>query len=387
MRMTGGTGLAELAAEPDSSSALPSGGVCSNRGAPSGAEFATMKSTYLAMQVSRPGTLELVERPISSPGHGEVLIAVDACGICGADVNDIEGANIDTQPPRVPGHEVIGRLVALGDGVPSIWKLGQRVGIGRLGGHCNECSQCRRGRFQLCHNQPVVGVSRDGGYAEMMLARATGLVAVPDELKSDEAAPILCAGIATFNALKKCGGEAGDLVAILGIGGLGHLALQYASKMGFKVIAIGRGSDIATDALGFGVHRYIDTNEEDAAATLKAMGGAQAVIATVNNPAAIAALLPSLAPEGRLVVLSAGKEPLPVLIGQLVGSERGMLGSVAGTPFESEKALNFSVLAGVRPRIEKVPLEQAFEAYRKMKSGEAKFRMVLIMEGSRDAHQ
>ena len=345
-----------------------------------------MKSTYLAMQVSRPGTLELVERPISSPGHGEVLIAVDACGICGADVNDIEGANIDTQPPRVPGHEVIGKLVALGDGVPSIWKLGQRVGIGRLGGHCNVCSQCRRGRFQLCQNQPVVGVSRDGGYAEMMLARATGLVAVPDELKSDEAAPILCAGIATFNALKKCGAEAGDLVAILGIGGLGHLALQYASKMGFKVIAIGRGGDIAADALEFGVHRYIDTNEEDAAATLKAMGGAQAVIATINNPAAIAALLPSLAPEGRLVVLSAGKEPLPVLIGPLVGSERGILGSVAGTPFESEKAFNFSLLAGVRPRIETFPLEQAFEAYRKMKSGEAKFRMVLIMEGLRDAH-
>ena len=346
-----------------------------------------MKSSYRAVQVTKPGTLELVERRTPSPGRGEVLIAVEACGICGADANDIEGANPATQPPRVPGHEVIGRLVALGDSVASIWKQGQRVGIGRLGGHCNACSQCRRGQYQLCQNQSIVGVSRDGGYAEMMLARATGLVAVPDELKSEEAAPILCAGIATFNALKKCGAEAGDLVAILGIGGLGHMALQYASKMGFKVIAIGRGSDIAADALGLGAHHYIDSNEEDATATLKALGGAQAIVATINNPVAIAALLPSLAPQGCLVVLSPGKEPLPVPVGQLVSGERGIFGSITGSSFESEKAMDFSLLAGVRPRIETFPLEQAFVAYRRLKSGEAKFRIVLIMEGSSDAHQ
>ncbi|MBR0799936.1 alcohol dehydrogenase catalytic domain-containing protein [Bradyrhizobium jicamae] len=346
-----------------------------------------MKSSYRAIQVTKPGMLELVERPTPSPSHGEVLISVEACGICGADANDIEGVNPSTQPPRVPGHEIIGRLVALGDGVASIWKPGQRVGIGRLGGHCNECSQCRRGQFQLCQNQPITGVSRDGGYAEMLLALATGLVAIPNELEPEEAAPILCAGIATFNALKKCGAEAGDLVAILGIGGLGHMALQYASKMGFKVVAIGRGNDIEADALGLGAHRYIDSKEEDAAATLKATGGAQAIIATINDPVAIAALLPSLAPQGRLVVLSAGKEPLPVPIGQLVGGERGIVGSITGSPFESEKALQFSLLAGVRPRIETFPLEQAFEAYRRLKSGEAKFRMVLTMEGSRDAHQ
>ena len=180
-----------------------------------------MKQTYRAMQVSRPGVLELVERTTPAPGMGEVLIAVEACGICGADVGDIEGVDPALQPPRVPGHEVVGRIVALGEHTPGIWKVGQRVGIGRLGGHCNECPQCRQGRFQLCQNQPFVGASRDGGYAEMMLARATGLVSIPEQLDAEEAAPILCAGIATFNALKKSGAQAGDTVAILGIGGLG----------------------------------------------------------------------------------------------------------------------------------------------------------------------
>src|SRR5919199_4718485 len=236
-----------------------------------------MKKTYRAMQVTSPGILELVERETPTPGTGEVLIAVEACGICGADAADIEGADPSRQPPRVPGHEVVGRIVAIGGGVPSIWKLGQRVGVGRLGGHCNECAQCRQGRFQLCRNQPFVGASCDGGYAEMMVARGTGLVSIPDELNSAEAAPILCAGIATFNALKKSGAEAGDLVAVLGIGGLGHIALQYARKMGFRVAAVGRGQDIAKDALRLGAHAYIDTNQEDVAGKLKSMGGAKAI--------------------------------------------------------------------------------------------------------------
>jgi alcohol dehydrogenase len=219
-----------------------------------------MKTTYRAMQVPRPGLLEMVERPTPTPGVGEVLIEVEACGICGADVGDIEGADPALQPPRVPGHEVVGRIVAIGEYSPSIWRVGQRVGVGRLGGHCNECAQCRQGHFQLCQNQPFVGASCDGGYAEMMLARATGLVSIPDGLDSEEAAPILCAGIATFNALKKCGAQPGDIVAILGIGGLGHMALQYARRMGFKVVAVGRGSDIAQDALALGAHVYIDTD-------------------------------------------------------------------------------------------------------------------------------
>lgn len=343
-----------------------------------------MKATYRAMQVTTPGTLELVERKTPTPDNGQVLIEVEACGICGADAADIERVDPSLQPPRVPGHEVVGRIVAVGENVPSIWKLGQRVGIGRLGGHCNTCAQCRQGQFQLCENQPFVGASCDGGYAEMMLAQSTGLVSIPDELASEEAAPILCAGIATFNALKKSGAEAGDLVAILGIGGLGHMALQYARKMGFKVAAVGRGQDIAEDALTLGAHVYIDTESEDAAARFKAMGGAKAIVTTIGNAEAASSLMLGLAPRGRLVLLGAGKDPLPVSAGHLVVGERGVLGSITGTPYENEKALNFSVLAGVRPRIETMPLDRAFDAYQRMKSGDVKFRMVLTMKPTHD---
>ncbi|MGI2228958.1 alcohol dehydrogenase [Burkholderia vietnamiensis] len=338
-----------------------------------------MKTTYRAMQITRPGTLELVERETPTPGAGQVLIEVEACGICGADTSDIEGADPALQPPRVPGHEVVGRIAAFGANAPSIWKVGQRVGVGRLGGHCNECVQCRRGQFQLCQNQPFVGATCDGGYAEMMLARSTALVAIPDELNSEEAAPILCAGIATFNALKKCGAQAGDVVAILGIGGLGHMALQYARKMGFKVVAVGRGAGIAKDALALGAHVYVDTDQEDAAARLQGMGGAQAIVTTVGNPAAVSALTLGLAPQGRLIVLGAGKDPLTVSAGHLIVGERSLLGSLTGTPHENEKTLDFSVLAGVRPMIEIMPLEQANEAYQKMKSGDVKFRMVIAV--------
>lgn len=338
-----------------------------------------MKATYRAMQVTRPGTLELVERDTPTPGMGEVLIEVEACGICGADAGDIEGADPALQPPRVPGHEVVGRIAALGPHTPSIWKLGQRVGVGRLGGYCNECAPCRQGHFQLCQNQPFVGATCDGGYAEMMLARSTGLVSIPDELDAEEAAPILCAGMATFNALRKCGAQAGDTVAILGIGGLGHMALQYARRMGFRVVAVGRGSDIAEDAMSLGAHVYVDTQRDDAAARLLGLGGAQAIVTTVSHAGAVSALMRGLAPQGRLVLLGAGKDPLPVSTGHLVIGERSVLGSITGSPYENEKTLDFSVLAGVRPMIETLPLEQADEAYQKMKSGNVKFRMVLTM--------
>lgn len=338
-----------------------------------------MKKTYRAMQVARQGTLELVERKTPEPGADEVLIEVEACGICGADANDIERPDPTLRPPRVPGHEAVGRVVALGAGVPAIWTMGQRVGVGRLGGHCNVCVQCRQGNFQLCQNQPVMGATRDGGYAEMMLARHTGLVSIPEELDSEEAAPILCAGIATFNALKKCGAQAGDVVAILGIGGLGHMALQYARNMGFKTVAVGRGSDIGEDALALGAHFYVDTDKEDAAARLQSMGGAQAIVTMISNPAVVSALMSGLAPQGRLVLLGAGRDPLSVSTGHLVSGERSVLGSITGSPYENEKTLDFSVLAGVRPRIEIMPLEQANEAYQKMKSGSVKFRMVLSM--------
>ncbi|MFA5521413.1 MAG: alcohol dehydrogenase catalytic domain-containing protein [Castellaniella sp.] len=340
-----------------------------------------MKATYLAQQITRPGVLELVERRTAAPDTGEVLIAVEACGICGADIADIESADPALQPPRVPGHEVVGRIVALGAHTPSLWTLGQRVGVGRLGGSCGECVQCRRGRFDLCQNQPFVGASRDGGYAEMMLARASGLISIPQALSAEEAAPILCAGIATFNALKKSGAQAGDTVAILGIGGLGHMALQYARRMGFRVIAVGRGSDIAQDALALGAHDYIDADAEDAADALQRLGGVQAIVATIAHPALVSALMTALTPQGRLMVLGAGKTPLPVSLGAMVVGERSVMGSITGTPHESEKALAFSVLVDARPRIETMPLEKAQEAYLRMKSGDVKFRMVLTMGG------
>ena len=223
----------------------------------------------------------------------------------------------------------------------------------------------------LCQNQPFVGATCDGGYAEMMVARATALVSIPDELDSEEAAPILCAGIATFNALKKSGAQAGDTVAILGIGGLGHMAVQYARHMGFRVIAVGRGSDIATDALALGAHRYIDTNVEDAAVQLREMGGAQAIVAAIGHPATVAALAGGLAPRGRLVLLGADKDPLPVSSGHLVVGEREVVGSLTGTPYENETTLAFSLLAGIRPMIEVMPFEQAQDAYQKMRSGTA----------------
>lgn len=346
-----------------------------------------MTASYRAMQVTEPGRLELVERPGVEPAAGEVLIAVEACGICGADAGDIENADPTLQPPRVPGHEVVGRVAAVGPNVPSIWRAGQRVGVGRKGGHCLECAQCRAGRFHLCPNQPIVGASCDGGYAEMMVARATGLVAIPDELAPEEAAPILCAGIATFNALKKCGAEAGDTVAVFGIGGLGHMAVQYARRMGFRVIAIGRGEDIAADALALGAHHYIDAEGEDAAEALKALGGAKAILSTPVHAAPVAALMPGLAPEGRMVLLGVGKDPLPVAMGPLIGGERGVIGSITGSPYENERALDFSVLTGVRPKIETMPLERAAEAYQRMRSGDVKFRMVLTMGERADAHQ
>jgi alcohol dehydrogenase len=338
-----------------------------------------MRAVYRAVQITRPGILELVERKTPAPGDGQVLIEVEACGICGADTRDIEHASPAAPHARVPGHEVVGRIVARGANTPSLWKIGQRVGVGRLGGHCNECVQCRQGSFQLCLNQPVLGASCDGGYAEMMLARSTGLVSIPDELSSEEAAPILCAGIATFNALRKCGAEAGDTVAIVGIGGLGHMAVQYARRMGFRVVAIGRGSEIADDAKALGAHVYIDNREEDAAARLTAMGGAQAIVTTVGHADTVSQVLGGLAPQGRLILLGAGKDPLTVSPGYLVGGERCIQGSITGTPHEKEKVLDFSVLAGVRAMIEVMPLEKANEAYQRMRSGDVKFRMVLTM--------
>lgn len=344
-----------------------------------------MTSTYRAIEIGPGGGLTLVERPIPAPSAGEVLIAVEACGICGADRSDIEGA--DPAARRVPGHEVVGRIVARGDGVPEMWRIGQRVGVGRFGGPCLQCPACRSGRLQLCRNQPVHGSSHDGGYAERMIARATGLVTIPAELSSAQAAPILCAGIATFNGLRASGAGPGDTVAVLGIGGLGHMAVQYARRMGFRTVAIGRGMDIAAAAFDLGAHRYIDLTREDAATALTAMGGAAAILTTIGDAATVAALVPGLAPGGRMVLLGVGADPLAVAMGALVGGERGVVGSITGSPYDNERALAFSLLTDARPRIETLPLERAAEAYQRMRSGAVTFRMVLVMEDSAHAHQ
>ncbi len=340
----------------------------------------TLKPTYRAMQVSPSRDLDLVERQTPEPSEGEVLIAVQACGMCGADASDIDGADLSLSPSRVPGHEVVGQIVAIGNHVSPQWAIGQRVGVGRLGGHCLACIQCRAGLFQLCRNQPFVGSSCDGGYAEMMLARATGLVRIPDELQATEAAPILCAGIATFNALKKCGAQAGDVVAVLGIGGLGHMAVQYARRMGFKVVAIGRGADIAAEILELGAHVYIDTDHEDAVARLQSMGGAVAMITTVGSGALVSSMVSGLAPAGCMVVLAPGKDLASIPLGLLVGGERSIIGSITGSPFENERALSFSVLTQAIPMIETMPLEDANIAFQKLKSGQVKFRMVLTID-------
>jgi alcohol dehydrogenase len=332
------------------------------------------------MQISAPGVLEMVEKKVPVPGPGEVLLEIDACGICGADIHDIERFDESLSSPRVPGHEVVGRIAAIGPNNPKIFKLRQRVGVGRLGGHCNECNQCRSGHFNLCINQSFVGSTVDGGYAEMMIVRSSALVFIPEELYSEEAAPILCAGLSTFNALKKSGAEPGDTVAVLGIGGLGHMAIQYARKMGFKVLALGRGSHKAKEALRLGAHQYFDTNCEHTLQSLHGMGGINALVSTITNLNEVAKYLPVLAPKGKLVLLGVDKSPLMVPSGTLVVGERSVVGSITGSPRESEKALDFSVLVGALPRVETMRLQDANEAYKKLKTGKSNFRIVLIAD-------
>ncbi|EPU4686856.1 alcohol dehydrogenase [Citrobacter koseri] len=336
-------------------------------------------NTYKAMQIIAPGNMQLVELPIPEPKAGEVLLRIEACGICGADAGAIEGMEKNTTYPRTPGHEVVGTIASVGPGVSASVKQGLRVGVGRLGGHCNECEQCRHGHFNLCSNQPVVGSSQDGGYAEYMIARATGLVVIPDELKSEEAAPLLCAGIATFNALLKSGAQAGDTVAIQGIGGLGHLALQYARKMGFRVIAIGRGDQINQDVAALGAHIYLDTNKVDAVEEIRSLGGANVILTTITDSKAASELIKALGPKGKFMVVGAGKDPLSIAPGLMVGNELSVEGTITGTPYEAEKTLKFSLLADVRAHIEVMPLEKANEAYQRMRSGEVQYRMVLTM--------
>ena len=337
-----------------------------------------MKRTYRAVQVTKPGSLEVVEREVTTPGPGQVRIRVEACGVCHSDVLTVEGADPNIRYPRVPGHEVIGKIDALGEGV-SLWKVGQRVGVGFLAGYCGHCTPCREGDFVNCQNQPVSGVASDGGYAEVIIANAHALAAVPDTLAPAEAAPLLCAGLTTYNAIRNAPARTGDLVAIQGIGGLGHLGVQFANRMGFRVAALGTGADKEELARSLGAHHYIDTKREDPATALQALGGAKLILATAPSGKAMSRLIGGLRARGRMVVVGVGMDPIEVNPAELVFGTRSLEGALTGSPIDAEETLAFSLLAGVRPRIETMPLEAAAEAYGKMMRGEARFRMVLVM--------
>src|SRR5215471_3427600 len=334
-------------------------------------------TSYRAVQASKPGRLEVVERELTAPPPGKVRIRVEACGVCHSDVLTVEGLSPDIRYPRVPGHEVIGKIDALGEGV-SGWKLGQRVGVGFLGGYCGRCTPCRRGDFVNCQNQPVSGVAGDGGYAEVMIADERALAAVPAELAPADAAPLVCAGVTTYNALRNSPARPGDLVAVQGIGGLGHLAVQFANRMGFRVAAIARGEKMQPLARALGAHHYIDSQSEDPAAALQALGGASVILATAPSGKAMSPLIGGLRSRGRMIVVGVSPDPIEVSTAQLIFGTRAIEGSLTGSPLDSEDTLAFSALEGIRPRVETVPLEAAAEAYSKMMRSEARFRMVLV---------
>jgi D-arabinose 1-dehydrogenase-like Zn-dependent alcohol dehydrogenase len=330
------------------------------------------------VQVARPkGGLELVEREIPAPGTGCVRIRVEACGICHSDAFTKEGLWPGVEYPRVPGHEIAGVVDALGAGVAG-WTVGQRVGVGWHGGHCGYCDSCRRGDFVTCQvAAQIPGISYDGGYAEYTMAPAGALASIPDELTAVEAAPLMCAGITTFNALRHSGALPGDTVAVLGIGGLGHLGVQFAVKMGFRTVAVARGRDKEALARELGASRYIDSEAQDPAAALAALGGARVIVATVTSGRAMAAAVGGLAINGRLVVLGAATDPLEVSTLVLIGGRRSIVGWPSGTAADSQDTLAFSALTGVRSVNEVFPLERAADGYDRMMSGKARFRVVL----------
>ena len=336
-----------------------------------------MSETYKAVEVAKPGTLRVVERQVQKPGAGQVRIRVEACGVCHTDAATIEGVYPGLTLPRVPGHEVVGRIEALGSGV-SKWKIGQRVGVGFFGGEDGVCEPCRRGDSVNCQNLVVPGITTDGGYAESMIAEARAIASVPDALNSAEAAPLLCAGITTYNALRNAGLRGGDLVAVQGIGGLGHLGLQFARHMGFHTVAIGRGREKEKLAKDLGAHVYIDTAADDAAAVLQRMGGARAILATATSGDAMGPLVSGLAARGKLIVVGVPSDPIQVNAFPLVFGGRSVYGSLTGTAIDQEDTLAFSVLENIRPMIETAPLEQAADAYARMMQGKARFRMVLV---------
>lgn len=337
-----------------------------------------MAKTMKAVQVGRAGgAFELVEREVPEPGPGQVRVAVEACGICHSDAIVKEGW-MPVKYPRVPGHEVVGHIDAVGPGV-TFWKEGQHVGVGWHGGHCGQCDACRAGDFILCAYLQVCGISYDGGYAEYMVVPQEALARVPAGMKSEDAAPLLCAGITTFNSLRNVGAPAGSVVAVQGIGGLGHLAIQYAHKLGYRTVAISRGADKRQLALELGAHEYIDSDAGPVADALQKLGGARVIMMTSSSSKLAGELLGGLGRNGTLLLLGAGAEPISISGLPMIMRRLRVQGWPSGVPQESQETMAFSALTGVRSRNEVFPLERAAEAYERMMSNRARFRVVLKM--------
>ncbi|HEY6344474.1 MAG TPA: alcohol dehydrogenase catalytic domain-containing protein [Bryobacteraceae bacterium] len=336
-----------------------------------------MNATYRAIEVTRPGEFSEVRKPLLDPGPNQVRIRVETCGVCHSDAGTVEGL-FPINFPRVPGHEAVGRIDALGTNVRGR-AIGDRVGVGFLGGSCGYCEFCRNGDLVNCRNQEYTGIHHDGGYAEVMLAKASGLMRIPKDMSSVDAAPLLCAGLTTFSALQNAPAKTGDLVAVLGIGGLGHLGVQYARQMGFEVVAIARGADKADLAKKLGADHFIDNGSSDPATALQALGGAQVVLVTASSGNAVTDTFKGLRPNGVAIVLGVGPEPIQVSTMDLVFGSRKLEGALTGNPATGDETLRFSALAGVAAMIETLPLEKAGEAYARMMAGEARFRMVLTM--------
>ena len=332
-----------------------------------------------AVQVSRPkGPLEIVERDIPEPGPGTVRIKVQACGICHSDTVTTDGLFPGIQYPRVPGHEVVGVIDAMGSGVQG-WKLQQRAGVGWSGGYCGHCDVCRRGNFFACQTATyITGITSDGGYADYMIARVEALAMVPEELPAVDAAPLMCAGVTTFNCLRNSGASGGDVVAVFGLGGLGHLGVQFAAKMGFRTVAIARGRDKEALSRQLGAWRYIDNEAQDPAVELRKLGGAKVILATVTSGEAMKSVINGLAPKGTLMVIGAGGS-IEVAPTQLIPGSSSIKGWYSGTSIDSQDTLSFSVQAGVRSMNEVYPMERVAEAYDRMLSGQARFRVVMTI--------
>ncbi|MGA2013553.1 MAG: alcohol dehydrogenase catalytic domain-containing protein [Solirubrobacteraceae bacterium] len=330
-----------------------------------------------AMVVNEPGgDFELVEREVPAPGAGGALVRVHACGVCHSDMFAKQGGYPGVSHPVVPGHEIAGEIAALGEGVDG-WRVGQRVGVGWFGGSCGWCEWCRRGWLIDCEQMEIPGITVDGGYADYVIVNAGAMASLPDDLTAADAAPLLCAGITTYNALRQSGARGGDRVAVLGVGGLGHLGVQFAAKLGFETVAIARGAGKEELARTLGAHHYIDSTAGNPGAALAGLGGADVILSTVTSSDAMAAVFGGLRPHGRLVVVGASMDPIAVPAAALIGGSKTIAGHASGTARDSEDTLAFSVLTGVRPMIETIALERAGEAYAKMISGDARFRMVL----------